>query len=73
MVDAPIAAWLRLGPQGQAIVTVSFIGTRNRFVLTRAQAQQLHGELGRAIELMAADNGDSQHAISHKLSEGIDA
>jgi len=71
--DAPIAAWLHLGPQSQATVSVSFIGTYKQFSLTRTQVWQLHRDLERAIALMARDDGESLRRTSHKLSEGIDA
>jgi hypothetical protein len=68
MRDAPVMAWLHLGPQSQASVCVSFPGTYKKFTLTRVQARQLHRALGEAGELMAADGGDSAHRTSHKLS-----
>jgi hypothetical protein len=66
--DAPIAAWLHLGPQSQASICVTFLGTHKKFTLTRVQARQLHHALGEAAGLMARDTGDSEHSTSHKLS-----
>ena len=71
--SAPICAWLTMGPQSQATVSVSFVGTYKQFSLTRVQARKLHAALAEAIDLMARDSGDSQHRVVHKLAEGIDA
>lgn len=73
MPDAPIAAWLHLGPQSQATVCVSFPGTYKSFTLTRVQVAQLHRALGEARELMARDSGDSAWRTSHKLGDEVDA
>lgn len=69
MADAPIHATLHLGPQARATVSIAFIGTKNRFVLTRDQIQQLHAELDLALKLIREDSGESQHVIAHNLGK----
>jgi hypothetical protein len=70
--DAPIAAWLHLGPQSQASVCVTFLGTYRKFTLSRVQARQLHHALSEAAGLMASDAGDSEHRTSHKLKTEVE-
>lgn len=73
MADAPIAAWLHMGPNSRATVTVTFIGTHKRFSLTATQAFRLEQALSEARGTIARDDGERTHAISIKLLEGTEA
>jgi hypothetical protein len=73
LADAPVAAWLHRGPNSQATVTISVIGSKHRpLSLTRVQVTELRRRLVEAEALLARDDGDLMFRKSHKL-EGFEA
>ena len=73
MADAPIAAWLHIGPNSHATVTVSFPGTHKAISLTQVQAYRLLEGLKEATRIIARDDGELRRTIAINLLEGIDA
>lgn len=73
MAEAPIAAWLHIGPNSHATVTVTFIGTTKRFSLTQVQAYRLEAALRKARETIVRDDGELRTRVSMNLMEGVDA
>lgn len=73
MAEAPIAAWLHIGPNSHATVTVTFIGTNKAFSLTSVQAQRLEVALRRARETIVRDDGELRRTLAINLLEGVDA
>jgi hypothetical protein len=67
MADAPISAWLHQGPNSQATVCVSFIGTHKQFALTPVQVSELRSRLEEAEALLARDDGEILFRKSIKL------
>lgn len=72
MADAPLSAWLHMGPNSRASVTVTFIGTHKRFSLTATQVFRLEAALREARGVIASDDGERQHSISIKLLDGTE-
>lgn len=73
MADAPIAAWLHIGPNSHATVTVTFIGTTKAFSLTQTQAYRLEAALRRARQTICRDDGERMRTVAINLLEGVDA
>lgn len=73
MAEAPIAAWLHIGPNSHATVTVTFIGTTKAFSLTQVQSYRLEAALRRARETIVRDDGELRRTIAINLMEGVDA
>jgi hypothetical protein len=67
MADAPLSCWLHQGPNSQATVCVSFIGTHKQFSLTRVQVRELRARLDEAEALLARDDGEIVFRKSIKL------
>lgn len=67
MADAPLSCWLHQGPNSQATVCVSFIGTHKQFALTRGQVRELRARLEEAEALLARDDSDIIFRKSIKL------
>jgi hypothetical protein len=67
MADAPISCWLHQGPNSQATVCVSFVGTHKQFALTRGQLRELRARLEEAERLLERDDSEIQFRKSIKL------
>ena len=67
MADAPLSCWLHQGPNSQATVCVSFVGTHKQFSLTRGQLRELRARLDEADALLARDDGEIIFRKSIKL------
>lgn len=58
MAEAPISVWLHQGPNSQATVCVSFVGTHKQFSLTRQQLRDLRARLDEADAILARDDDE---------------
>jgi hypothetical protein len=67
MADAPLSCWLHQGPNSQATVSVSFVGTHKQFALSREQLRELRARLDEAEALLARDDGEIMFRKSIKL------
>lgn len=67
MADAPISCWLHQGPNSQATVSVSFVGTHKQFTLTRGQLAELRSRLDEADRLLSRDDSEILFRKSIKL------
>ncbi len=65
--EAPISCWLHQGPNSQATVSVSFVGTYKQFALTRVQVTELRARLEEAERLLARDDSEILFRKSIKL------
>jgi len=67
LTEAPMSCWLHQGPNSQATLSVSFVGTSKQFSLTRVQVTELRARLEEAERLLARDDGEIIFRKSIKL------